>query len=366
MKAGIYLKILIRVLILLIIALLVFYYTENRVTENEPLESPVKQGTAVPVLDKELGSAIPQTSRPEEGLSTYVGKSAEELIEKIGKPARIEPSAYGYDWWIYKGDYNVMVGITKDNMINQVYASQLDSNVSPFEIGQNINDIYRFTIVGSEIDVEIEDNLYTFSLNSEDLQTRLLIVYKGLFAQLYVDQQTGELLAIRFIDPATLVLHQPYEMTYMGDLLVPKPPSSKLQDEVDRAVEKQIFELTNMTRIKYDVDELINEYVLKDFARDNSKQLSLDKIMKDDVVTVNLSKRLKEATIEHQKAGENIATDYVDAIDAVHGWINSPNHRSVLLNKDFTHMGIGAYGNYYTQLLIQKSKEEVNKNNLGF
>lgn len=359
-------KILIRVLILLIIALLVFYYTENRVTENEPLESPVKQGTAVPVLDKELGLAIPQTSRPEEGLSTYVGSSTDVLIEKFGNPTRTEPSAYGYDWWIYKGDYNVMVGVTKDNMINQVYAFRLDSNVSPFEIGQNINDIYRFTIVGSEIDVEIDDNIYTFSLNSEDLQTRLLIVYKGLFAQLYVDQQTGELLAIRFIDPETLVLHQPYEMTYMGDLLIAQPPSSKLQEEVDRAVEKQIFDLTNTMRVKYDVDELKNEYILKDFARNNSKELSLDKILKDDAVTVNLSKRLKESEIEHQKAGENIATDYVDAIDAVNGWINSPNHRSVLLNKDFTHMGIGAYGNYYTQLFIQKMKEDVTKSNSGF
>ena len=30
---------------------------------------------------------------------------------------------------------------------------------------------YRFTIVGSEVDVMVDENIYTFSLNSEDLQT---------------------------------------------------------------------------------------------------------------------------------------------------------------------------------------------------
>lgn len=349
-------------MILLIIALLVFYYTGNRVIENEPLKSPVKQGTAVPVLDKELGSAIPQTSRPEEGLSTYIGKSAEELINQLGDPSRIEPSGYGYEWWVYLGDDRFMAGVTKDNIINQIYTSKADSNVSPFEIGQSISDIYRFTIVGTEIDVEIGENLYTFALDSNDLKNRLLIVYKDLFAQLYVDGEKGELLAVRFIDPATLVLHQPYEMTYRGDLLYPKPPSSKLQDEVDRTAERQILELTNMTRLKFGVGELSNDYSLKKFARNNSKELSLQNVVNEEVVTDNLSKRLKDSEIAHQKAGENIATDYGDAIEALHGWINSPSHRSVLLNKDFTHMGIGAYGNNYTQTLIQSVEEAVIQN----
>lgn len=357
MKAGKLLKILIRVVLLLLIALLIFYYAGNRVTENKPLESPVKHGTAVPVLDKGVGSAIPQTSRPEEGLSTYIGSEANELINTMGEPDRIEPSGYGYDWWVYLKENKFMASVTDDGLVNQLYTSEIDLNVTPFEIGQSISDIYRFTIVGSEIDVEIEGNMYTFSLNGDDLQTRLLIVYKGLFVQLYIEEESGELQAVRFIDPETLVLHQPYEMTYMGELLFPDPPSSILQDEVDRAVERQIFELTNIYRAKHDVSILKSQYMLTSFARDYSKELSLEKTMPDDVeITGSLSARLKEAEIEHRKAGENIATDYIDAIEAVHGWLNSPNHRNVLLNKEFTHIGVGAYGNNYTQMLIQSTK----------
>lgn len=33
--------------------------------------------------------------------------------------------------------------------------------------------------------------------------------------------------------------------------------------------------------------------------------------------------------------------------------MNSPEHRKVLLGKDFTHMGTGAYGNYFTQTFIK-------------
>ena len=106
----------------------------------------------------------------------------------MGKPDRIEPSGYGYDWWVYLGDLNFMVGVTEDGKVNQLYTAELSSDVTPFEIGQDIKDIYRFTIVGSEIDVHIDENIYTFSLNSDDLQNRLLIIYEGLYAQLYIDQ----------------------------------------------------------------------------------------------------------------------------------------------------------------------------------
>jgi uncharacterized protein YkwD len=77
--------------------------------------------------------------------------------------------------------------------------------------------------------------------------------------------------------------------------------------------------------------------------------------------TEKLSDRLDEAMIDHRKAAENIAFDYVDAIEAVHGWLNSPAHRSILLDKDFTHLGTGSYGNYYTQDFIKATKEDLRK-----
>ena len=347
---------------MLLIALVIFYLTGSQVKENEPLQSPVKQGSAMPVTDKGVGAAIPQTSRPEIGMSVFVGDEAETLIEEWGEPTRIEPSGYGYDWWVYLDGLKFMAGVNDDGRVNQIYTTELAAEINPFQIGQNINDIFRFTIVGSEVDVMIDENLYTFSLNSEDLKTRLLIIYKGLFVQLYLDNESGDLLAVRFIDPETLVLHQPYEMTYMGELIVSNPPSSTLQLEVSRTAERQIFEITNLYRQKFNVPVLINDYDLTVFARKHSEKMALENYSTEESTDYEkLTDRLDEAMIDHRKAAENIAFDYVDAAEAVHGWINSPAHRNVLLDKDFTHLGTGSYGNYYTQDFIKASKEDVRR-----
>jgi len=52
MEAGKSLKVLLRVAVLLIIALFIRYYAENRVKENNLLEASVKHGTVVLVQKK--------------------------------------------------------------------------------------------------------------------------------------------------------------------------------------------------------------------------------------------------------------------------------------------------------------------------
>jgi len=358
MKVGSLLKVVIRIAFLLIVALFIVYYTTDHVKENNLLDAPVKQGSAVPIQEKGVGEVISQTSRPANGLSTFIGKSTEELLAEKGEPDRIEPSSFGYDWWIYVGDEKFMAGITDGAFVNQLYTSEAETDLTPFQIGQSLEEIYRFTIVESEINVEIENNIYTFSLNSNDLKTRLLILYKGLYAQLYVDESTSKLAGVRFIDPTTLVLHQPYEMTFMGKLLVADPPSSTKQVEVDRAAERQIFELTNYYRSNLLVPELQNDLVLDDLAQEHSKSLALESYLSEGAdEPASLSDRLKEALVEQRKAGENIATNYIDAIEAVHGWNNSAAHRKVLLNESYTHLGVGAYGNVYTQIFVLENGE---------
>ncbi|MBE1553585.1 CAP domain-containing protein [Sporosarcina limicola] len=351
-------KVLLKIVFLLIVVLVLFYIMDDRVKENKPLESPVKHGTAIPVPGKGVGTTIPQRSLPKTGLSKFVGSNVETLLAEMGKPDRIEPSGYNYDWWIYTGTHQFMVGVTQEK-VNQIYSADITSDVSPFEIGQNVKDIYRFTIVESEVSVQIGDNIYTFTLNSEDMQNKLLIEYENLYAQLYIDSVNGGLEAVRFIDPITLVLHQPYDMAYMGEIVSANRPSSTMQIEVDRAMERQIFDLTNQYRTKHGVNELMNNYRLGLVAQKHSKDMALENYFShNSPVTGNFADRLKEAEIEHRKAGENIAFNYVDAIEAINGWLNSPAHRGVLLDMDFTHLGSGAYGTYYTQNLIRMTAEE--------
>ncbi|WP_203246113.1 CAP domain-containing protein [Sporosarcina beigongshangi] len=351
-------KVLWKIALLLIVVLALFYSMDNRMKENKPLESPVKHGVAIPVPGTNNGQLPVQEARPDAGLSLFIGLSTEELISEKGKPDRIEPSEYGYDWWIYNRDLRFMVGVV-DGHVNQVYTADIDSDVVPFKIGQEAQDIYRVTIVETEVVTAIDDNVYTFTLNGDDVKTRLLIEYEGVYAQLYIDSVDETLEAVRFIDPITLVLHQPYDMSYMGEIVTPSRPSANMQIEVDRSMERQIFELTNVYRKKHNANEVFSDYYLGEVARKHSEDMALQNYLSHESPEAgNLANRLKEAKIEQRKAGENIAANYVDAIEAVHGWLNSAAHRDVLLDKDFTHLGTGVYSKYYTQNFVRMANEE--------
>ena len=56
--------------------------------------------------------------------------------------------------------------------------------------------------------------------------------------------------------------------------------------------------------------------------------------------------------------GENIAAGNATAAATVEQWMNSPGHRANILNKDFTHIGVGyansssGYGHYWVQMFV--------------
>ena len=55
--------------------------------------------------------------------------------------------------------------------------------------------------------------------------------------------------------------------------------------------------------------------------------------------------------------GENIAAGNATAAATVEQWMNSPGHRANILNKDFTHIGVGyakggSYGHYWVQMFV--------------
>ncbi|UZN00315.1 CAP-associated domain-containing protein [Lysinibacillus sp. MHQ-1] len=118
-----------------------------------------------------------------------------------------------------------MIGV-ENNVVTQVYIAGQDINAFPFKVGQKRDEIYRMTIIDYEVAANVGDNIYIFSMNEEDMQTRLLVKFDGLYAQLYIDRETSELQGIRYTDSETLVLHQPYEMSYQGELVRRTPPSS--------------------------------------------------------------------------------------------------------------------------------------------
>ncbi|HWK24519.1 MAG TPA: CAP domain-containing protein [Ureibacillus sp.] len=353
-------KTLFRILIVLSFLAIIFFYTSS--SDNlEPLEGPNSSSQIIPKTegDPEIGQdALP---RPENGLSTLIGKSTRELVDLYKEPNRYDKSAYGYEWWIYNQDPNqYMMFAVADGVITQVYTNSKVLDISPYKIGQTLEDIYGMTIIESEVNAKIDDSIYTFTMSEDDMNTRILSKFDGIFAQLYIDSDNGELAGIRFTDSKSLVMHRPYEMSFVGKLLSPPSPTSFLIEESNRAGAAQLTDLLNVFRVSNGLPILLEDEKLTLVAMEHSEDMYSQSYLSHESPTKGtLEERLDMEEMAYKNAVENIATSYFDPIEAVHGWLNSSTHRRHMLSEEYTSLGSGVFINYYTQVFIEKEKNEI-------
>lgn len=355
---------LIRIVIAIAIVLVIFIYFDNPVHENKLITGSNNSGQVIPDTTPEVVEVETVFTRPKDGISTLVGESTQSVVEMLGKPTRTEPSAFGYEWWVYNQSLTtyLLIGIEGDK-VTQAFAAGKNVEVAPYKIGQQLADIYRFTLVQSEITFSIDSNTYTFTLSEEDINNRILVQFDNLFAMLYIDTESQQLEAVRFTDPKTILLHKPYDILYNGIMVEAKTPDSLSQVAIDRANERQIYELTNVYRYRNGLQLLVSDNELQNIAMANSEEMARNNIVANEKFEVSkFSDQLKESSIEFSSAAGNTAAFYFDAGEAVNGWLNSKDHREILLGKDFTHTGIGVYGSYYTQNFIERKAVNTPKN----
>ncbi|PWI22038.1 hypothetical protein DF281_09030 [Kurthia zopfii] len=344
------LKSLLRILFLLVIFLIGFFYLNLPANENSPLKGPTKTvpNTKVPEI---TGDA---SERPKAGWSTYIGKDVQTLKEKLGEPVRKGPSQYGFKWWVYSTDQQYMlVGVSKGK-INQIYLTGTIADFAPFTLNQTLDELYRNTITDTEVNIKIGESIYTLVLSEDDLQSRLLVMYDGVFAQLYFDKMNKTLMGIRFIDGETLVKQQPYDMTYVGDMIETKKPSSFDQQKINNENATQLFELSNRFRKTVELESFIEDEDVNIATRQHLEGIVMESLANTSAPETALKKLLENNQIEFEDAAENIAEDYSDAADAMSGIINSDKHRKDLMNEKNTILGVAAFEKNYAQIFIER------------
>jgi uncharacterized protein YkwD len=296
------------------------------------------------------------TVRPKEGLSLLIGQDINGLEKELGKPERIDSSIYGYDWYIYNVNYHryVQVGVENDKVVT-VYAIGEDLDVAPFEIGQPIEEIFNTQYIDTNVDINANGNSYRFELSDADLNMRPIVQLGDVYAQLYIDKFTGNLSSIRFLNAETVIKQRPYELVYRGKLIDGVKPDANLWKSVEDGTKKEIFDLTNVIRLRHRLKPLKWDEKTAEVAYDHSKDMYENNDFSHTSKKYgSLADRLKLAKVAYQSAGENIAANYTDGPAVVEGWLNSKGHRDALLNKNFSHLGVGVFEKYYTQNFIQK------------
>ncbi|WP_121661297.1 CAP domain-containing protein [Metabacillus litoralis] len=291
---------------------------------------------------------------PNEGILSFMEKSSEEITAILGEPDRIDPSAYDYDWWIYEQENNqyIQVGVLNQRVVS-VYGIGKGLNAKPFVIGQPIQEVFKIQPVSSSLSLEFEGNSYRFEFSEEDMNTRPTVKIGDVFVQLYIDKFDGILSSIRVVDAETFIKQRSYEVTYRGELIEAKEISEDKWEKIEAGAEQQILSITNMLRARHGLSAVQWHEDTSKVAFLHSKDMKENEYFSHESPTEGtLVNRLAQLDIKYQMAGENIAAQYVDAIAASEGWLNSKGHRDTMLNEEFTHLGVGVDGLYYTQNFI--------------
>ena len=110
-KEGALLGTLMRILVLVAIILSIGFYLNVPGDRNKEILFMKEHASP------DINQAIKQNKQskdeyifmvPETGLSTFIGKNVSFIKAAFGEPVRIDPSSFGYDWWIYHDNMNYM------------------------------------------------------------------------------------------------------------------------------------------------------------------------------------------------------------------------------------------------------------------
>ncbi|WP_042356366.1 CAP domain-containing protein [Bacillus rubiinfantis] len=298
------------------------------------------------------------TENPTQGIGVFIGKDIASVKKKLGTPSRVDETMYGYKWLIYNqdGHHYLQVGVENDRVVT-MFALGENLDVSPFEIGQPVEEIFNTQYIDTHINIDYKGNSYRFELTDTDLNLRPMVQLGDVYVQLYIDKFTGVLSSVRFLDSETMIKQRPYELVYRGKLLELPPPTEEKWNLIQEASEKEIFDITNVLRLRYRVSPLLWDAQSAEIATKHSREMSKSNdISTDSKELGSLADRLEKEKITYQSSGENIAAKYPDGPAVVEDWLNSKNHREKLLNTDFTHIGIGVYQQFYTQIFLQKAE----------
>jgi uncharacterized YkwD family protein/spore coat assembly protein SafA len=127
-----------------------------------------------------------------------------------------------------------------------------------------------------------------------------------------------------------------------------------------KQIENEVARLTNQERAKYGLPPLQIDWQLARVARYKSVDMRDKNYFQHDSPTYGSPfTMMKNFGISYRTAGENIAAGQRTPQEVVNAWMNSPGHRANILNKNFTHIGVGyakggSYGHYWTQMFIGK------------
>nr|WP_084279221.1 CAP domain-containing protein [Anoxybacillus tepidamans] len=142
----------------------------------------------------------------------------------------------------------------------------------------------------------------------------------------------------------------------------PQTPAQRPQTQAPAAAgisqyARQVIDLTNRERARAGLPALQIDTKLSAVAQRKSEDMQQNHYFSHTSPTYGSPfDMMRDFGITYRTAGENIAQGQRTPQEVVTAWMNSPGHRANILNRQFTHIGVGfeQAGNHWTQMFIGK------------
>jgi uncharacterized protein YkwD len=149
---------------------------------------------------------------------------------------------------------------------------------------------------------------------------------------------------------------------HADDKAVPRPPDQRRLREIE-TLEQQCLDEINRLRRAYGLRPYEFDEELLEVARGYSRRMAEERFFSHvDPDGKTVKQRIEQASIRWQMVGENLAyaNGFVNPVAAsLHGWMESPGHRSNILDPDFRLTAIGVWISsngtvYFTEIFLKK------------
>lgn len=271
----------------------------------------------------------------------HIGDSEASVIAALGEPARKDLSEYGFHWLIYNQDYTLYAQIgVQDGQVVALYTNSSDwSTKEEMTYGSSMSDVKE--AYGQPLEfIQKGNTRYIFNESSHLEEPTYAIA--GSYVTFFIDIHEGNTVT------AVQIIEEQTELSLTSFYAQPS-------DELRIGFERQVLDLTNAVRVRYNKEALVWDDQAALLAGKHSEDMSdQDYFSHTNLQGLSPFDRMDEAGIAYRYASENIAAGQTSAIFAHEGWMNSQGHRNNILSDNATHLGVGIYMGgtmqvYYTQ-----------------
>ena len=298
--------------------------------------------------------------------SLYIGESTEALQAEWGEPDRIDPlpqtnmTAYIYNSNSTTAPY-LLVGI-KDQKVASYFT--IGKGFTVYDAAVNTADgtavqqtelVQEGASAASMVDAgwsENTDNFYALNSDKGEAKEGTEAYYRltdNAYMYAFSDFYDGKDKAVYGFYAFSKDCNK-YKMIYRTYMTY--------NDEILRAAETQVWEMTNAYRTYMGLSNLQWESKAEAAARGHSQDMADNNYFAHNSQDgTRFSARLQAEGISYRSCGENICAGSGDAIYMVIGWIGSSGHRDGILTTGFKYIGVGVAYNASAKWMIYGTQD---------